>query len=139
MSIVLKSPKTIPVKDKIAAMPQINELAGDGWRINQMSTNSIINGSGISVGMSILSPGYNVVVIMEKEQLKLYHFILGCHISLFEQRYVTQEVGTCKKPRSGSARRAQPCLTPGKRPQGAQPGDEPDNRLRPHGRDEDVA
>ena len=65
------SSKEIPVEDKIAAMQaQINELASDGWRVNQMSTNSIIHGSGTSVSMSISSPGYNVVVIMEKELLK---------------------------------------------------------------------
>ena len=65
------SGKTIPVEDKIAAMQaQINELASDGWRVNQMSTNPIIHGGGTSAGVTISNPGYNVVVIMEKEQLK---------------------------------------------------------------------
>ena len=62
------SSKEITKEEKISAMQaQINELANDGWRVNQMSTNAIISGGGTAGCVSIDNNGYNVVVMMEKE------------------------------------------------------------------------
>ena len=58
------SSREITEEDKLAVMEEkINELANDGWRVNQMSTNANI----LSGGSASYSHGYNVVVIMEKE------------------------------------------------------------------------
>ena len=55
----LKS-KEITKEEKLKQMEEkLNELAKDGWRVHQMSTN-IITSAGTTYG-------YNVLVIMEKE------------------------------------------------------------------------
>ena len=56
----------IPKEAKLSAMEEkINELANDGWRVNQMSTAPITaDGGGLQAAYVI---GYNVIVIMEKE------------------------------------------------------------------------
>ena len=52
--------KIIPKEEKLKQMEEkLNELAKDGWRVHQMSTNTITSAGTIL--------GYNVLVIMEKE------------------------------------------------------------------------
>ena len=62
----LKS-KVITKEEKLKQMEEkLNELAKDGWRVHQMSTNALTHGGGYQVGGGD-SYGYNVLVIMEKE------------------------------------------------------------------------
>lgn len=65
VSTGLFSSKDITEEDKLVVMEErINELAKEGWRVNQMSTTPKITG-GVNCGGSSYS--YYVVVIMEKE------------------------------------------------------------------------
>ena len=59
--------KIIPQADKLKEMEKtLNELAQDGWRVHQMSTNALTYGGGVNTGGGG-SFGYNVLVILEKE------------------------------------------------------------------------
>ena len=62
------SSRKITEEDKLAAMEEkINELAKEGWRVNQMSTNTRLEGGHGMYGGGVIEEGYTVVVIMEKE------------------------------------------------------------------------
>ncbi|MBR4221858.1 MAG: DUF4177 domain-containing protein [Victivallales bacterium] len=56
--------KTISKEEKLKQMDEkLNELAKDGWRVHQMSTNALTSVTEHGGGCY----GYNVLVIMEKE------------------------------------------------------------------------
>ena len=56
--------KTIHKEDKLKEMEKtLNELAQDGWRVHQMSTNQLHDG----LPKPEDTYAYNVLVIMEKE------------------------------------------------------------------------